>query len=94
MSLLPLTSTANKLTDRLTLFLICGSLKAKFEAFDWDVIEIKEGNNLEAVIAGKEAKRKNRKRETSLCIATYHIWGGVDFMMYTQMLGNKCYSKQ
>ena len=27
-----------------------GSLKAKFEAFDWEVVEIKEGNNLEAIL--------------------------------------------
>jgi transketolase len=24
-----------------------GNLKAKFEAFDWDVLEITEGNNIE-----------------------------------------------
>ncbi len=36
-----------------------GNLKAKFEAFGWDVMDIKEGNNLEAVIDGmKTAKSK------------------------------------
>jgi transketolase len=29
-----------------------GSIRAKFEAFDWDVLDIKEGNNIEAIIAG------------------------------------------
>jgi transketolase len=24
----------------------------QFEAFDWDVLDIKEGNNIEAIIAG------------------------------------------
>ena len=39
-----------------------GSVKAKFEAFDWDVIEINEGNNIEAIIAGMtEAKAKTGK---------------------------------
>ena len=61
-----------------------GSLKAKFEAFDWDVIEIKEGNNLEAVIAGlKEAKERTGKGKP-VCVLLHTIMGhGVDFMMYT-----------
>ncbi len=29
-----------------------GDLRLKFEAFGWDVLEIKEGNNLEAIISG------------------------------------------
>src|SRR5690606_19726270 len=34
-----------------------GDLKVKFEAFGWDVLEIKEGNNISKVIEGlKEAK--------------------------------------
>ena len=61
-----------------------GSLKAKFEAFDWDVIEIKEGNNLEAVVAGlKEAKERTGKGKP-VCVLLHTIMGhGVDFMMYT-----------
>lgn len=61
-----------------------GSLKAKFEAFDWDVIEIKEGNNLEAVIAGlKEAKARTGKGKP-VCVLLHTVMGhGVDFMMYT-----------
>jgi transketolase len=36
-----------------------GDLEAKFTAFGWDVIHIKEGNDLDAVIAGlKEAKSR------------------------------------
>src|SRR6478672_12965282 len=39
-----------------------GSIRAKFEAFDWDVLEIAEGNNLEAVIAGmNDAKSRTGK---------------------------------
>jgi transketolase len=33
-----------------------------FEAFDWDVLDIKEGNNIEAIIAGMtEAKSRTGK---------------------------------
>jgi transketolase len=61
-----------------------GSLKAKFEAFDWDVVEIKEGNNLEAIIQGmKEAKSRTGKGKP-VCVLLHTIMGhGVDFMMYT-----------
>ena len=47
-----------------------GNLKAKFEAFDWDVLEIKEGNNIEAIISGmNEAKAKtgNKKNLFAFC---------------------------
>jgi transketolase len=40
-----------------------GSIRAKFD-FDWDVLDIKEGNNIEAIIAGMtEAKSRRRKRK-------------------------------
>ena len=29
--------------------LYMGNIKAKFEAFDWIVVEIEEGNNIEAI---------------------------------------------
>ncbi|TDD99527.1 transketolase [Flavobacterium cellulosilyticum] len=61
-----------------------GSLKAKFEAFDWDVLEIKEGNNLEAVIAGmKEAKSRTGKGKPVCVILDTIMGNGVDFMMHT-----------
>ncbi|MDD5148867.1 MAG: transketolase [Flavobacterium sp.] len=61
-----------------------GSLKAKFEAFDWDVLEIAAGNDLEAIIAGmKEAKSRTGKGKP-VCILLETIMGnGVDFMMHT-----------
>ncbi|AXT60488.1 transketolase [Aquimarina sp. AD10] len=64
--------------------LAMGSLKAKFEAFGWDVMEIKEGNNLTAVIEGlKEAKSRTGKGKP-VCVLLYTIMGnGVDFMMHT-----------
>jgi transketolase len=61
-----------------------GSLKAKFEAFDWDVLEIKEGNNLEAIVAGmKEAKSRTGKGKPVCIILDTVMGNGVDFMMYT-----------
>jgi len=64
--------------------LAMGSLRAKFEAFDWDVLEIAEGNNLEAIIAGlNEAKSRSGKGKP-VCILLHTEMGhGVDFMMHT-----------
>jgi len=61
-----------------------GSLKDKFEAFGWDVMEIKEGNNIAAVIDGlKEAKSRTGKGKP-VCVLMHTIMGhGVDFMMHT-----------
>ena len=61
-----------------------GDLKAKFEAFGWDVLEIKEGNNLEAILAGmKEAKSRTGKGKP-ICVLLHTMMGnGVDFMMHT-----------
>lgn len=61
-----------------------GNVKAKFEAFGWDVMEISDGNNLELVIAGlKEAKMRTGKGKP-VCIVMHTVMGnGVDFMMHT-----------
>jgi len=61
-----------------------GDLKAKFEAFGWDVMEIKEGNDITAVVNGlKEAKTRAGKGKP-VCILLYTMMGnGVDFMMHT-----------
>ncbi len=61
-----------------------GDLKAKFEAFGWDVLEIQHGNDLDAVIEGlHEAKRRTGKKKP-VCILLHTVMGnGVDFMMGT-----------
>ena len=61
-----------------------GNIRSKFEAFGWDVLEIKEGNHLEAVISGlNEAKTRTGKGKP-VCILLYTEMGnGVDFMMHT-----------
>ena len=61
-----------------------GSLKAKFEAFDWDVVEIKEGNNVEAIIKGMAEAKSRTGKGKPVCVLLHTIMGhGVDFMMYT-----------
>ena len=61
-----------------------GSLRAKFEAFDWDVLEIKEGNNIEAIIAGlKEAKSRTGNGKPVCILLHTEMGNGVDFMMHT-----------
>ena len=49
-----------------------GDLAAKFIAFGWDVIHIKEGNNIEAVVAGlQDAKTRTGKGKTCLYLIAY-----------------------
>ncbi len=61
-----------------------GDVGEKFRVFGWDVIELKEGNDLNAIInAMKEAKSRTGKGKP-VCIVMHTIMGnGVDFMMYT-----------
>ncbi|MUP46036.1 transketolase [Gramella sp. BOM4] len=61
-----------------------GNLKAKFEAFGWDVMGIENGNDLEQVYNGlKEAKSRTGKGKP-VCILMHTEMGhGVDFMMHT-----------
>lgn len=64
--------------------LAMGSIKAKFEAFDWEVIEIKEGNNIEAIIAGlTEAKSRTGKGKPVCVLLHTEMGNGVDYMMYS-----------
>ncbi len=61
-----------------------GNLKAKLEAFDWKVLELKEGNNLEAVIHTiEQAKSETGKGKPIAIIMHTEMGNGVDFMMGT-----------
>lgn len=61
-----------------------GNLKAKFEAFDWDVLEIQEGNNIEAIMNGlTEAKNRTGKGKPVCVLLHTEMGNGVDFMMHT-----------
>ncbi len=61
-----------------------GNLRAKFEAFGWEVMEIENGNDLASVIDGlKQAKSKTGQNKP-VCILMHTVMGnGVDFMMHT-----------
>ena len=61
-----------------------GNLKAKFEAFDWDVLEIKEGNTIEAIILGMQDAKSRTGKGKPVCVLLHTVMGnGVDFMMHT-----------
>ena len=64
--------------------LAMGSLRAKFEAFGWEVIDIKEGNNIDAILAGMaEAKSKTGNKKPVCVLLHTEMGNGVDFMMHT-----------
>ena len=61
-----------------------GDVRAKLEAFGWDVLEIKEGNSIEAIISGMQEAKTRTGNGKPVCILLHTIMGnGVDFMMYT-----------
>lgn len=61
-----------------------GNLKAKFEAFGWEVLEIQKGNNMVAVIDGlNHAKTFVGKGKPIVVIMKTEMGAGVDFMMGT-----------
>ena len=61
-----------------------GNLRDKFEAFDWKVLEVKNGNDIESVIDGlKRAKLETGKGKPVCIIMHTEMGNGVDFMMGT-----------
>ncbi len=61
-----------------------GDIKAKFDAFDWEVLEIKQGNDIDAIKNGlTEAKLKLGKGKPICVLLHTEMGNGVDFMMYT-----------
>lgn len=61
-----------------------GNVKSKFEAFGWDVLEVKDGNDLSAVIDGLNEAKNRTGKEKPVCILLHTVMGnGVDFMMHT-----------
>ncbi len=64
--------------------LCMGDLKAKFEAFDWQVLEIKQGNDIDAILAGMEAAKSLLGNGKPVCVLLHTEMGnGVDYMMHT-----------
>ncbi len=61
-----------------------GSIKSKFEAFGWDVLDVKDGNDVEAIKAGLAEAQTRTGKGKPVCILLHTEMGnGVDFMMYT-----------
>jgi transketolase len=61
-----------------------GSIRAKFEAFGWDVLDVKKGNDIEAIIAGlAEAKSRTGKGKPVCILLHTEMGNGIDFMMHT-----------
>ena len=61
-----------------------GSIRAKFEAFGWDVVEVKNGNDIEAIINGLSAAKSKTGKGKPVCILLHTEMGnGIDFMMHT-----------
>jgi transketolase len=61
-----------------------GNLKAKFEAFDWTVVSIEKGNDLEAIVEGLNKAKSLTGQGKPVAVLLHTIMGnGVDFMMHT-----------
>ena len=61
-----------------------GSIKAKFEAFGWTVVEIENGNNVEAILNGMTEAKSKTGQGKPVCVLLKTVMGnGVDFMMHT-----------
>ena len=64
--------------------LAMGSVKAKFEAFDWIVLEVTAGNDIDAIKAGlTDAKAKSGNGKPVCILLHTEMGNGVDFMMHT-----------
>jgi len=61
-----------------------GDLNKKFSSFGWEVLELKEGNNLELIIKTlKRAKTLTKKQKPIIILMETEMGNGVDFMMGT-----------
>lgn len=61
-----------------------GSIRAKFEAFGWDVLDVEKGNDMASVLEGiAEAKSRTGKGKPVCILLHTEMGNGVDFMMGT-----------
>ena len=59
-----------------------GNLRAKWEAFGWDVLDVEQGNDMTSVIRGlDEAKSRSGKGKPVMILLHTKMGNGVDFMM-------------
>lgn len=75
--------------------LAMGSIRAKFEAFGWDVLDVKKGNDIEAILAGLAQAKSLTGKGKPVCILLHTEMGnGVDFMMHTHAWHGKAPSDE
>lgn len=61
-----------------------GSLRAKFEAFGWTVVDIEQGNDIDAILKGMAEAKALTGKGKPVCVLLKTVMGnGVDFMMHT-----------
>jgi transketolase len=61
-----------------------GSIRAKFEAFGWDVLDVEKGNDIDAILTGLAKAKSLTGKGKPVCILLHTEMGnGVDFMMHT-----------
>ncbi|GAA0872024.1 transketolase [Gangjinia marincola] len=61
-----------------------GSLRAKFEAFGWHVIDVENGNDIDAIRKGLQKAKSMTGQGKPVCMLLHTVMGnGVDFMMHT-----------
>jgi transketolase len=59
-----------------------GSLRAKFEAFGWDVLDLEKGNDIASVVSAlNTAKSHTGKGKPVMILMKTEMGNGVDFMM-------------
>ncbi|AUC84070.1 transketolase [Polaribacter sp. ALD11] len=75
--------------------LAMGSLKAKFEAFDWTVLDVEKGNDIETILAALAEAKSLTGKGKPVCILLHTEMGnGVDFMMHTHAWHGKAPSDE
>ncbi len=61
-----------------------GSIKGKFEAFGWTVIEVEHGNSIEVILKAMAEAKTLTGNGRPICVLLKTVMGnGVDFMMHT-----------
>jgi transketolase len=61
-----------------------GSINDKFKAFDWTVIEVENGNDIDSIIEGMASAKAATGKGKPVCVLLKTMMGnGVDFMMHT-----------
>lgn len=64
--------------------LAMGSIRGKFEAFGWTVLDIEKGNDIDAVLEGMAKAKSLTGQGKPVCVLLHTVMGnGVDFMMHT-----------